>query len=106
MQKAMEQMNIKLTNVLSDIVGKSGKAIISAILSGNHDPESLAQLADGRCKRSKADIAMSLEGASFVYATRCTLQRAHIIILIALILAKFMSFPKCSLNIENKSLLL
>ena len=62
MQKAMEQMNIKLTNVLSDIVGKSGKAIISAILSGNHDPESLAQLADGRCKRSKADIALSLEG--------------------------------------------
>ncbi len=62
MQKAMEQMNIKLTNVLSDIVGKSGKAIISSILSGNHDPESLAQLADGRCKRSKAEIALSLEG--------------------------------------------
>lgn len=62
MQKAMEQKNIKLTNVLSDIVGKSGKTIISAILSGNHDPESLAQLADGRCKSRKADIAMSLEG--------------------------------------------
>ncbi len=62
MQKAMEQMNIKLTNVLSDIVGKSGKAIISSILSGNHDPESLAQLADGRCKRSKTEIALSLEG--------------------------------------------
>ena len=62
MQKAMEQMNIKLTNVLSDITGKSGMAIISAILSGNHDPESLAQLASGRCKRSKAEIALSLEG--------------------------------------------
>jgi len=62
MQKAMEQMNIKLTNVLSDIVGKSGKAIVEAILSGNHNPESLAQLADGRCKRSKEDIALSLEG--------------------------------------------
>ena len=62
MQKAMEQMNIKLTNVLRDIVGKSGKAIISAILSGNHDSESLAQLADRRCKRSKAEIALSLEG--------------------------------------------
>ena len=62
MQKALEQMNIKLTNVLTDIVGKSGKLIISAILSGNHNPESLAQLADGRCKRSKEEIALSLEG--------------------------------------------
>lgn len=62
MQKALEQMNIKLTNVLTDIVGKSGKRIISAILSGNHNPESLAQLADGRCKRSKDEIALSLEG--------------------------------------------
>jgi len=35
---------------------------ISSQLSGNHNPESLAQLADGRCKRSKEDIALSLEG--------------------------------------------
>lgn len=62
MQKAMEQMNIKLSNVLSDIVGKSGKAIVEAILEGNRNPESLANLADGRCKRSKQDIALSLEG--------------------------------------------
>ena len=62
MQKAMEQMNLKLTNVLSDITGKSGRAIISAILSGNHNPESLSRLADGRCKRSRAEIALSLEG--------------------------------------------
>lgn len=50
--------------------------------------------------------SLSKADASFVYATRCTLQRAHIIMLIAFILAKFISFPKCSLNIENKSLLL
>ncbi|MBQ0047732.1 MAG: IS110 family transposase [Prevotellaceae bacterium] len=61
MQKAMEQMNIKLTNVISDILGKSGQAIISAILQGNHDPKSLAQLADPRCKKSKEEIALSLE---------------------------------------------
>ena len=53
-----------------------------------------------------ASASLSKADASFVYATRCTLQRAHIIMLIALILAKFISFPKCSLNIENKSLLL
>ena len=62
MQKAMEQMNIKLSNVLSDIVGKSGKAIIEAILSGNRNPEDLASLADSRCKRSREDIALSLAG--------------------------------------------
>lgn len=62
MQKAMEQMNIKLSNVLSDIVGKSGLAIIAAIINGERNPIRLAQLADSRCKRSKEDIALSLEG--------------------------------------------
>lgn len=62
MQKAMEQMNIKLSNVLSDIVGKSGLAIIVAIINGERNPIRLAQLADSRCKRSREDIALSLEG--------------------------------------------
>ena len=62
MQKAMEQMNLKLTNVLSDIVGLSGQRIITSILAGKRDPEALSQLADGRCKRSKEEIALSLEG--------------------------------------------
>ena len=62
MQKAMEQMNIKLSTVISDILGKSGMAIIRAIIAGNHDPKSLALLADGRCKASKETIAKSLEG--------------------------------------------
>lgn len=61
MQKAMEQMNIKLTNVISDILGKSGQAIISAILGGNHDPQELAEFADPRCKKSKMEIALALE---------------------------------------------
>jgi transposase len=62
MQKAMELMNIKLSTVISDILGKSGQAIIRAILDGNHDPMSLSQLADPRCKASKETIAKSLEG--------------------------------------------
>ena len=62
MQKAMGQMNLKLTNVLSDIVGLSGQRIISAILEGERNPEALSRLAHGRCKRSKEDIALSLEG--------------------------------------------
>ena len=62
MQKAMEMMNIKLSTVISDVLGKSGQAIIRAILDGNHDPKSLAELADPKCKASKETIAKSLEG--------------------------------------------
>lgn len=60
-QKAMEQMNLKLDNVFSDILGKSGQAIISAILEGKRDPEELASLADRRCKKSKEEIMLSLQ---------------------------------------------
>lgn len=62
MQKAMEQMNIKLTNVISDITGVSGLRIITAILKGEHDVQVLSELADKRCRRSKEEIALSLEG--------------------------------------------
>ncbi len=62
MQKAMEQMNIKLAGVISDIAGKSGSNIISAILDGERDPRALASLADNRCKKDKETIAKALEG--------------------------------------------
>ena len=62
MQKAMEQMNIKLTNVISDITGVSGQRIITAILTGERNTQVLSALADKRCKRSKEEIALSLEG--------------------------------------------
>lgn len=62
MQKSLVMMNIKVDTVISDILGKSGRAIIEAILAGNHDPKSLAQLADPRCKASKETIVKSLEG--------------------------------------------
>jgi len=62
MQKSMELMNIKLSNVISDITGKSGQAIINAILSGERDAQELAALADWRCKTPKEIIAKSLVG--------------------------------------------
>jgi DNA-binding protein YbaB len=61
-QKSMELMNIKLTNVLTDITGKSGQEIIVAILSGERDAQKLANLADWRCKTPKEIIAKSLVG--------------------------------------------
>ena len=48
-------MNKKLLNALSNIVGKFDKGIIKTILSGNSNPEEVAKLADGRCKRSREE---------------------------------------------------
>src|SRR5499425_1748150 len=62
MQKALTQMNIQLANVLSDISGKSGQAIIKAILAGERDPHKLAEFRDPRVKASEEQIAQSLEG--------------------------------------------
>jgi transposase len=62
MQKAMEQMNIKLQHVIADITGKSGQAIIQAILQGERNPENLVELLDGRIKASKDDVKRSLQG--------------------------------------------
>ncbi len=62
MQKALEEMNIKLTNVLTDITGKSGMAIIRDIIAGERDPHRLARHRDYRCRKSEKEIALSLEG--------------------------------------------
>ena len=62
MQKALTQMNIHLANVLSDITGKSGQAIIHAILQGERDPYELAALCNYNVKASEEEIARSLEG--------------------------------------------
>jgi transposase len=61
-QKALEQMNLKIHTVISDIDGKTGLAIINAIISGERDPEKLADLRDGRIKASREEIVKSLEG--------------------------------------------
>jgi hypothetical protein len=62
MQKALEQMNVKLTEVLADITGLTGLSIIDAILAGERDPIQLAKLRDDRCRHSEEEIALALEG--------------------------------------------
>lgn len=62
MQKAFEQMNIKLHDVITDITGQSGKRIIESILKGERDAKTLSELADGRIKASKEKISKSLTG--------------------------------------------
>ena len=63
MQKALLQMNVRLTEVVSDIAGLTGLRIIRAILDGQHDPVQLAQLRDPKCAKSEAEIAAALEGS-------------------------------------------
>jgi transposase len=62
MQKTLTQMNLQLANVLSDISGVTGQAIIKAILAGERDPDKLAEFRDPRVKARKGQIARSLEG--------------------------------------------
>ena len=62
MQKALEQMNVKLPEVVSDITGVTGLAIIKTILAGEREPRELAKLRDERCKRTEAEIARALQG--------------------------------------------
>jgi len=62
MEKSLRLMNIRLDNVLRDSTGKSGQAIIQAILKGERDGSKLADLADWRVKASKEEIAKALTG--------------------------------------------
>jgi Transposase IS116/IS110/IS902 family./Transposase. len=62
MQKALQQMNLQLNQVLSDVNGLSGLAIIEAILQGQRNPLQLAALADRRVKSTQSQIAKALIG--------------------------------------------
>jgi transposase len=61
-QKALDQMNIQLHHVLSDITGVTGLTIIDAILAGERDPNKLAQLRQTRIKASEQTVAEALVG--------------------------------------------
>lgn len=62
MQKALTQMNLHLHVVLTDISGTSGMNILRAIVNGERDPITLAQLAHPQVKSSKEEIAQALTG--------------------------------------------
>lgn len=62
MQKALLQMNIQITQAVSDVTGVTGQKIIRAILSGVRDPQILAAEREPGCKKSEAEIAKALTG--------------------------------------------
>jgi transposase len=62
MQKALDQMNLQIHHVISDITGLTGLAILDAILAGQRDPAVLAKLRDRRIQASPETIIKSLQG--------------------------------------------
>jgi transposase len=77
MQKALQQMNLKLTSVLRDVTGQTGLAIVRAIVNGVRDPQQLAQHRHHCCNHSMADFVRALTGdyrAEHVFALRQALE--------------------------------
>ena len=62
MQKALLQMNIQLSQAVTDVTGMTGQKIIRAIVAGLRDPEQLASLRDPGCKHSTEEIEKALTG--------------------------------------------
>lgn len=63
MQKALTQMNIQLANVIADVAGETGQKILRAIVAGERDGQTLAQLRNSRIRASEEQIAKSLQGS-------------------------------------------
>jgi transposase len=61
-QKALAQMNVQLANVISDVMGTTGQAIVRAIIGGQHDPEALARLRHTRIRASHEELVQCLQG--------------------------------------------
>ena len=62
LQKTLEDANVKLTHVVTDILGVSGRAILAALIAGETDPERLADCTTGRLKADRADIIAAVHG--------------------------------------------
>lgn len=61
-QKVLEDANLKLASVASDVMGVSGRAMLAALLEGQGDPEQLANLARGRLREKRPDLIKALTG--------------------------------------------
>jgi hypothetical protein len=62
LQKTLEDTNIKLASVASDSTGTSARALLEALLAGEHDPERLADLAQKRMKGKREQLIQALQG--------------------------------------------
>ncbi|MES2872101.1 MAG: IS110 family transposase [Bacteroidota bacterium] len=62
MEKSLELMNIKIHSTITDLMGKTGKAIVEAIIGGERDAVNFMQYVDPRIKASRSDLIQSLQG--------------------------------------------
>lgn len=63
-QKTLEDANLKLSSVASDVLGVSGRAMLRAIIAGTEDPAALAELARGRLRAKKGELRLALRGGA------------------------------------------
>jgi transposase len=76
LQKILEDANLKVASVLSDILGKSGRAMLESIVAGETDPERLAELAQGTARKKLPALVEALRGR--VTPHHRTLLRLHL----------------------------
>ena len=62
LQKILEDANLKVASVLSDILGRSGRTMLEALIAGECDPERLADLAQGTARKKRAALVEALRG--------------------------------------------
>lgn len=61
-QKVLESANLKLASVATDVLGRSGRAMLEALISGEQDPATLAELARGRLRTKRPELQLALDG--------------------------------------------
>jgi transposase len=81
-QKVLEDANLKLGSVLSDVLGKSGRAMLDAIVAGQSDPALLAALAQGTARNKSAELREALRGR--ITEHHRTMLRLHLQVIDAL----------------------
>ena len=74
-EKLLESAAIKLSSVLTDLHGVTGRDIMGRLIAGERDPKVLAQLARGRARAKISELAAALEGAEFFTAEHAALLR-------------------------------
>jgi transposase len=62
LEKELEDTGMKLTSVITNVVGVTGRAIVEALIGGERDPRTLADLAAGRARKKTADLVSALDG--------------------------------------------
>jgi transposase len=81
-QKTLEDANLKVGSVLSDILGSSGRAILAALIAGESDPRRLADLAQGNARKKRSELIAALHGRISAHHRR--LLKLHLELIAAL----------------------